>query len=87
MLNYGNSCPKTKLDALMRICIMLPLISVPENESEISKYEIVLPKTLSRCKRANLNAHKMKTDDNFTKLAGKTYNNNNNIGFPVQFRN
>ena len=73
MLNYGNSCPKTKLDALMRICIMLPLISVPENESEISKYEIVLPKTLSRCKRTNLNAHKMKTDDNFTKLAGKTY--------------
>ena len=46
---------------------------MPENESEISKYEIVLPKRLSRCKRTNLNAHKMKTDDNFTKLAGKTY--------------
>ena len=65
--------PKRNWTPLMRICIMLPLISVPENESEISKYEIVLPKSLSRCKRANLNAHKMKTDDNFTKSTGKTY--------------
>ena len=35
MLNCGNSCPKTKLGALMRIRIMLPLISVPENEYDI----------------------------------------------------